>query len=73
MARKSNTIPEDVLINASEETPAEETTTEETLIEETPVEEAPVEETAPPLLNEAVPEKEAPGHHSRDFFTPISE
>jgi hypothetical protein len=25
------------------------------------------EEVTPPLLNEAVPEKEAPGHHSRDF------
>lgn len=31
-----------------------------------------LEEVAPPLLNEAVPEKEAPGHQSRDFFTPLS-
>lgn len=29
------------------------------------------EEVAPPLLNEAVPEKEAPGHGSRDFITSL--
>jgi hypothetical protein len=31
-----------------------------------------LEEVAPPLLNEAVPERVEPGHQSRDFFTPLS-
>jgi hypothetical protein len=43
-------------------------TTPEEVVVDTPV---TVEEVAPVLLNEAVPEKEAPGHGSRDFNTSL--
>ena len=40
---------------------------EEVVSEEAAIEATPEQEVAPVLLNEAVPEKAAPGHHSRDF------
>jgi hypothetical protein len=52
-------------------TPDSTTTTPETTVEtpvETPVETTvETEEVAPTLLNEAVPPRIDPGHHSRDF------
>jgi hypothetical protein len=46
-----------------------EPTIEETTVE-TPIVET-TEEVAPPLLNEAVPERIEPGHPSRDFYTAL--
>jgi len=49
------------------------TTTEPTVAEptvETPIVET-TEEVAPPLLNEAAPERVEPGYPSRDFYTAL--
>jgi len=40
------------------------------VIEETPIVET-TEEVAPPLLNEAAPERVEPGYPSRDFYTAL--
>jgi hypothetical protein len=51
-----------------------EPTIEESIVE-TPIEETPIvettEEVAPPLLNEAAPERVEPGYPSRDFYTAL--